>query len=336
MASAEAPSKRRISASAGPGRRRSTARSAPSSSRPRRCWSSSKSSSSPPACSRATSSGSRWSGPTNWRRSCSCGSRCSVRSSPTGAANTSACRSSCGAARRAASRARNDRVGRHGDLRARAVAGQHHVLQTRADRPTPALGIPRSDVVLAVIVGLALILVLALLRLSEGDPKVVAAAVAGAVILSAIALVRPRLFAGAREREPRHLLRFAGRRVRRDRDSDRVRLRRRNAELSRRHDLGAAQHGRRADERGRLEHRLARRPAVHLSRLADGARPGSRAGWSRRSRVWSGTSAAVFRSCSSRRCIWFPASPARRSPTWRRSRRCSFPTWSGAVRSAAR
>jgi tripartite ATP-independent transporter DctM subunit len=54
--------------------------------------------------------------------------------------------------------------------------------------PTPALNIPHSYVVLAVIVGLALILVLALLRLSEGDPKVVAIAVAGAVILSAIAL----------------------------------------------------------------------------------------------------------------------------------------------------
>jgi len=61
--------------------------------------------------------------------------------------------------------------------------------------PTPALGIPRSDVVLAVIVGLALILVLALLRLSEGDPKVVGAAVAGALILSAIALLGRGAFA---------------------------------------------------------------------------------------------------------------------------------------------
>ncbi|MGA2392758.1 MAG: TRAP transporter large permease subunit [Candidatus Lustribacter sp.] len=61
--------------------------------------------------------------------------------------------------------------------------------------PSPALGIPRSDVVLAVIVGLVLILVLALLRLSEGDPKVVAGAVAGAVLLSAIAFFGRGAFA---------------------------------------------------------------------------------------------------------------------------------------------
>ena len=61
--------------------------------------------------------------------------------------------------------------------------------------PTPALNLPHSYVVLAVIVGLALILVLALLRLSEGDPQVVAAAVAGAVLLSAIALFGRPLFA---------------------------------------------------------------------------------------------------------------------------------------------
>ena len=61
--------------------------------------------------------------------------------------------------------------------------------------PTPALNLPHSYVVLAVIVGLALILVLALLRLSEGDPKTVLAAVAGAVILSAIALFGRDLFA---------------------------------------------------------------------------------------------------------------------------------------------
>ena len=47
--------------------------------------------------------------------------------------------------------------------------------------PTPALNMPHSYVVLAVIVGLALILVLALLRLSEGDPKTIVASVAGAV-----------------------------------------------------------------------------------------------------------------------------------------------------------
>jgi tripartite ATP-independent transporter DctM subunit len=62
--------------------------------------------------------------------------------------------------------------------------------------PTPALNIPHSYVVLAVIVGLALILVLALLRLSEGDPKVVAAAVGGAILLSAIAILGRGMFTG--------------------------------------------------------------------------------------------------------------------------------------------
>ena len=61
--------------------------------------------------------------------------------------------------------------------------------------PTPALNLPHSYVVLAVIVGLALILILSLLRLTEGDPKVVAAVVAGAVVLSAIALFGRGVFA---------------------------------------------------------------------------------------------------------------------------------------------
>ncbi len=52
---------------------------------------------------------------------------------------------------------------------------------------TPALSIPRSYVVLAIIVGLTLILVLALLRLCEADPRVVAGVVAGAVVISAAA-----------------------------------------------------------------------------------------------------------------------------------------------------
>ncbi len=50
---------------------------------------------------------------------------------------------------------------------------------------TPALGFPRSYVVLAIMVGLTLILILALLKLSEGDPKVVAAVVVASVLLSA-------------------------------------------------------------------------------------------------------------------------------------------------------
>ena len=50
---------------------------------------------------------------------------------------------------------------------------------------TPAMSIPRSYEVSAIIVSLALILVLALLRLSEGDPKVVATVVVAAVVVSA-------------------------------------------------------------------------------------------------------------------------------------------------------
>ncbi|MDB5039596.1 MAG: transporter permease, partial [Candidatus Eremiobacteraeota bacterium] len=50
---------------------------------------------------------------------------------------------------------------------------------------TPAMSIPRSYEVSAIIVSLALILVLALLRLSEGDPKVVATVVVAAVVISA-------------------------------------------------------------------------------------------------------------------------------------------------------
>ena len=49
---------------------------------------------------------------------------------------------------------------------------------------TPALSVPRSYEVLAIIVCLALILIMALLRLSEQPPKVVAGVVLGALILS--------------------------------------------------------------------------------------------------------------------------------------------------------
>jgi tripartite ATP-independent transporter DctM subunit len=61
---------------------------------------------------------------------------------------------------------------------------------------TPAMSIPQSYVVLAIIVGLALILVLALLRLSEADPKVVAGVVACAVVVSAAAWFGRGAFAG--------------------------------------------------------------------------------------------------------------------------------------------
>ncbi|HEY6234284.1 MAG TPA: TRAP transporter small permease, partial [Candidatus Elarobacter sp.] len=50
---------------------------------------------------------------------------------------------------------------------------------------TPALNIPRSYEVLAIIVCLSLILIIALLRLSEQDPEVVAGVVLAAVAISA-------------------------------------------------------------------------------------------------------------------------------------------------------
>jgi tripartite ATP-independent transporter DctM subunit len=52
---------------------------------------------------------------------------------------------------------------------------------------TPALSIPRSDVVAAILVGLALILALALLRLSESDPRVVGVCVAALAAAGAAA-----------------------------------------------------------------------------------------------------------------------------------------------------
>jgi len=61
---------------------------------------------------------------------------------------------------------------------------------------TPALSIPQSYVVLAIIVGLALILVLALLRLSEGSPGVVAGVVAAAIVVSALTWFGRGAFAG--------------------------------------------------------------------------------------------------------------------------------------------
>jgi len=61
---------------------------------------------------------------------------------------------------------------------------------------TPALNIPRSYEVLAIIICLVLILVLALLRLSEQDPKIVAGVVLGAVVLSAAAWFGRGAFAG--------------------------------------------------------------------------------------------------------------------------------------------
>jgi tripartite ATP-independent transporter DctM subunit len=61
---------------------------------------------------------------------------------------------------------------------------------------TPALSIPRSYEVAAIIVSLSLILVLALLRLSEADPKIVAGVVAAAIVLSAAVWFGRGAFAG--------------------------------------------------------------------------------------------------------------------------------------------
>src|SRR5579884_2697295 len=61
---------------------------------------------------------------------------------------------------------------------------------------TPALGIPQSYVVLAIIVGLLLILVLALLRLSEAELSILLSVVAAAVVISAIAWFGRGAFAG--------------------------------------------------------------------------------------------------------------------------------------------
>ncbi len=52
---------------------------------------------------------------------------------------------------------------------------------------SPALNMPGSWAVLAIVVGLALILVLALLRLSEADPRILGAVVGGAVLIGAAA-----------------------------------------------------------------------------------------------------------------------------------------------------
>jgi tripartite ATP-independent transporter DctM subunit len=61
---------------------------------------------------------------------------------------------------------------------------------------TPALNVPRSYEVLAIIICLVLILVLALLRLSEQDPKIVGGVVLAAIVLSAVAWFGRGAFAG--------------------------------------------------------------------------------------------------------------------------------------------
>jgi tripartite ATP-independent transporter DctM subunit len=52
---------------------------------------------------------------------------------------------------------------------------------------TPALSLPRSYVIAAIVAGLALILVLAILRLIDGESRIVLPVIAGAVLVSALA-----------------------------------------------------------------------------------------------------------------------------------------------------
>ena len=119
--------------------------------------------------------------------------------------------------------------------------------------------------------------------------------------------------------------------MRRDRRADRVRVRLRHDELFSAGDDQSAQHGRRPHERGRLESGLAGDTAVYFLGCAHRQR-GHRAPAGRRARERSSvTTAAASTSCSSVRCTWCRASPDRKLPTWRRSRRSYFPRWRSAV-----
>jgi tripartite ATP-independent transporter DctM subunit len=63
-------------------------------------------------------------------------------------------------------------------------ASRSFLIQEQIDL-TPALSIPRSYVVVSIVVGLALILVLAILRLIDSDPKIVLPVVGAAILISA-------------------------------------------------------------------------------------------------------------------------------------------------------
>src|SRR5271165_3878866 len=73
-------------------------------------------------------------------------------------------------------------------------ASKSFLIQEQIDL-TPALSIPRSYVVAAIVVGLALILILAILRLVDSDPRIVVPVVAGALVVSAAAWFGRGVFA---------------------------------------------------------------------------------------------------------------------------------------------
>ena len=120
------------------------------------------------------------------------------------------------------------------------------------------------------------------------------------------------------------------------RRADRLRVRPCHLRLPGADDAYAAHGPDRAHGRGHEPSHPAGRAAVRLSRPAHrddrhGARHG-RAFW----QACSAMCAAGCTMCWSARCIWCPASRARRPPTWPRSRRCCFPEMKAARRQARR
>ena len=106
------------------------------------------------------------------------------------------------------------------------------------------------------------------------------------------------------------------------RRADRLRVRPRDLRLPGADHAYAADGGGRPHGRGHVPPHPAGGAAVRLPRPADrddrhGARHGRRS-WP----ACSAMSAAACTTCWSARCTWSRASPARRPPTWRRSRRC--------------
>jgi len=73
-------------------------------------------------------------------------------------------------------------------------ASRSFLIQEQIDL-TPALSIPRSYVIAAIVVGLALILILAILRLVDSDPRIVVPVVAGTVLVCAAAWFGRGVFA---------------------------------------------------------------------------------------------------------------------------------------------
>ena len=200
---------------------------------------------------------------------------------------------------------------------------------------TPALGIAQSYVVLAIIVGLGLILVLALLRLSEYDPKIVGGVVLAAVVLSAAVWFGRGAFAGLGNV---NLVLFFVVLV-----GACVAI---GVPIAFAFGLGTLSYilivtnvhadivVQRMQEGVSNLVLLAVPLFIFLGLLMETAGIAKRLVAALA--AWSDISAAGFRSCSSARCTSCRGSPARRSPTWRPSRRCCSPTWNGAARNGRR